>query len=95
MHRPLKLRIQVGNFEAACRMIEASVGLAILPESAARRHALTMAITIVPLSDAWAIRAMQICVRNLDALPTFARELVDLLVADAAASEPSFSEAVG
>ena len=54
-----------------------------------------MAITIVPLSDAWAIRAMQICVRNLDALPTFARELVDLLVADAASSEPSFSEAAG
>jgi DNA-binding transcriptional LysR family regulator len=95
LHRPLKLRIQVGNFEAACRMIEASVGLGVLPESAARRHALTMAITIVPLSDAWAIRAMQICVRNLDALPTFARELVDLLVADAAASEPSFSEAAG
>ncbi|MBI5257808.1 MAG: LysR family transcriptional regulator [Burkholderiales bacterium] len=87
LHRPLKLRIQVGNFEAACRMIEASVGVAILPESAARRHALNMAIAIVPLSDAWAIRAMQICVRSFDALPGFARALVDLLVADARAAE--------
>lgn len=83
LHRPLKSRIQVGNFEAACRMIEATVGVAILPESAARRHAQTMAIAIVPLSDAWAIREMQICVRSLEALPAFARELVDLLVADA------------
>jgi DNA-binding transcriptional LysR family regulator len=83
LHRPLKLRIQVGNFEAACRMIEFNVGVAILPESAARRHAQTMAIAIVPLSDAWAIRAMQICVRSLDALPAFARDLVDLLVEDA------------
>jgi len=82
LHKPLKLRIQVGNFEAACRMIEATVGVAILPESAARRHAQTMAISIVRLNDPWAMRAMQICVRSFDALPAFARALVDLLVAD-------------
>ena len=87
LHRALKLRIQVGNFEAACRMIEATVGIAILPESAARRHAQTMAIAIVPLSDSWAIRAMQICVRSLDSLPVFARELVELLVEDARSAE--------
>ena len=86
LHRPLRLRIQVGNFEAACRMVEANVGVAILPESAARRHAQTMAIAIVPLSDAWAVREMKICVRSLEALPTFARELVDLLVGDARAA---------
>ena len=87
LHRPLKQRIQVGNFEAACRMVEANVGVAILPESAARRHAQTMAIAIVPLSDLWAFRSMQICVRSLSALPLFARELVDLLVLDAATVE--------
>lgn len=83
LHRPLKLRIQVGNFETACRMIEAGVGVGILPLSAAQRHAQAMAITIVPLGDAWAVRQMQICVRSFEALPAFARELVDLLVADA------------
>jgi hypothetical protein len=45
-----------------------------------------MAIAIVPLSDAWAVREMKICVRSLEALPTFARELVDLLVGDARAA---------
>lgn len=64
-------------------MIEAAVGVGILPESAARRHAQTMAIAIVPLRDEWALRAMQVCVRSLEALPVFARDLVDLLVADA------------
>jgi len=83
-HRPLKLRIQVGNFEAACRMIEADVGIGVMPESAARRHAQRMSIAIVGLNDAWALRAMQICVRSLDMLPPFARDLVDLLVDDAA-----------
>jgi DNA-binding transcriptional LysR family regulator len=81
--RPMQQRIQVSNFEAACRMVEAAVGVAILPGSAARRHAQTMAIAIVPLADPWAERAMQICVRSLDALPAYARELVELLVQDA------------
>jgi DNA-binding transcriptional LysR family regulator len=87
LHRRLPLRIQVGNFEAACRMIEANVGVGILPESAARRHALSMAIRIVPLKDEWSIRALLVCVRKLDALPGFARDLVDLLVADARNAE--------
>jgi hypothetical protein len=42
-----------------------------------------MAIAIVPLADPWAERALQIVVRSLDALPAYARELVDLLVQDA------------
>ena len=83
LHRRLPLRIQVGNFEAACRMIEANVGVGILPESAARRHAQSMAIRIVPLADEWSLRALLICMRKLDALPGFARDLVDLLLADA------------
>ncbi len=83
LHRVLPTRIEVGNFEAACRMVEAGVGVAILPESAARRHAQSMAIDTVALSDDWSLREMQICMRNLQALPQFARDLVDLLVADA------------
>ena len=50
---------------------------------AAHRHAQTMGVAIVPLADPWAERAMQIVVRSLEALPAYARELVDLLVADA------------
>lgn len=88
LRRTIRLRIQVGSFEAACRMIEAKVGVGVLPESAARRHAQTLAIQIVPLSDEWSLRAMQICVRSLESLPPFARDLVALLIEDArAASE--------
>jgi len=83
LHRPIKQRIQVGNFETACRMIEAGVGVGVLPESAASRHAHAMDIALVPLSDAWSVREMQICVRSLEGLPSFAQELVELLVADA------------
>ena len=91
LHRPIKQRIQVGNFEAACRMIEAGVGIGILPESAARRHAKIMDIRIIQISDEWSNREMQIVVRNLESLPSFARELVELLVEDGASPDDSAS----
>lgn len=87
LHQPFKRRIQVGNFETACRMIESDVGVGVLPESAARRHAQSMAIRLVPLLDPWSVREMLICVRSLDALPSFGRELVELLEADAKKQE--------
>lgn len=89
MHRQLHMRIQVGNFEAACRMIEAHVGVGIMPESAARRHTQTMDIQSVPLTDPWAFRANLVCVRSLDALPSFARDLVALLADDAKSTAKS------
>ena len=82
-HGTLRTRIEVSNFETACRMIEAGVGVGVLPESAASRHAQSMDIAIVPLADAWSVREMQICVRSLEALPSFAQELVQMLVDDA------------
>ena len=63
-------------------MVEANVGIGIVSESAAQRYAQTMNIRIVPLEDAWALRELRICMRSLDLLPAFARELVALLVAD-------------
>jgi DNA-binding transcriptional LysR family regulator len=93
LHRVLPTRIEVGNFEAACRMVEAGVGVSILPGSAARRHAQTMAIDTVALTDDWSLREMQICMRSLQGLPAFARDLVDLLVADAAQAQNSRTRA--
>jgi DNA-binding transcriptional LysR family regulator len=86
-HRRLKLRIQVGNFEAMCRLVEANVGIGILPESAARRQAKASDIHLVRLTDKWALRDLKICVRSLELLPSFARDLVGLIIEDARAAE--------
>ena len=83
LDRVIKLRIQVGNFEALCRMVEAGVGVGVLPESAARRHRQTMDIRIVALADDWSLRRLHVCMRSYEQLPAFARALVDLLGADA------------
>lgn len=76
-------RIQVGNFETACRMIESGVGIGIIPESAAIRHSEVMDITLIPLKDPWSVRRMEICMQSFDMLPAFSRRLVQLLLEDA------------
>ncbi|KDB88948.1 hypothetical protein AZ17_3171, partial [Bordetella bronchiseptica D989] len=48
----------------------------------ALRYARNLDIALVGLTDEWAVRELQICVKNLDSLPVFARELVETLVAD-------------
>jgi DNA-binding transcriptional LysR family regulator len=80
--RPLTLRVRLGGFDAVCRMVEQGVGLAVVPETAARRCRRSMAIRAVPLSDSWALRRLSICVRSLDALPVHARRLVEHLRED-------------
>jgi len=80
--RPLKLRVRLGGFDAVCRMVEQGVGLAVVPETAARRCRRSMAIRAVPLSDPWALRRLSVCVRSLDALPAHARQLLEHLRED-------------
>lgn len=77
--RKLKLRVRVGGFDALCRLVEQGVGLAVLPETAARRCRRTMAIRLVRLDDDWALRHLKVCVRRRDALPKPARDLVAAL----------------
>jgi DNA-binding transcriptional LysR family regulator len=74
--RPLRLRVQLRSFDAVCRMVECNVGIGIVPETTARRVAQMMAIVPVALTDSWAARALTICVRRLDELPPYARDLV-------------------
>jgi DNA-binding transcriptional LysR family regulator len=91
--RKLNSRIEVGNFEALCRLAEAGVGLGVVPETAATRYAATMRIRVIRLRDAWALRKLRICVRSLEQLPSFARDLVDALIDGTPRLTPSHSMA--
>ncbi len=77
--RPLRLRVQLRSFDAVCRLVECKVGIGIVPETTARRVAKTMAIAVVPLTDPWAVRELTICIRGMDDLPLYARQLVEHL----------------
>lgn len=80
----LKLRVRVGSFDAVCRMVEAGVGIGIIPYAAARRCRRSLQIGIVGLRDEWADRKLVICVRQLKDLPIAGQRLVEHLRATSA-----------
>ena len=79
MGEQLSLRIQVSSFEAICRMIEGGVGIGVIPQSAARRHSRTMKLATIELDEPWAIRERSLLVRDLEALPSCLRALIEEL----------------
>lgn len=79
--RRLRVRIHVRSFDGMCQMVAAGLGIAVLPEAAVQPHLRSMGLTCLPLSDAWASRALLIGARDLGALPRPVRLLLDHLVA--------------
>ncbi|MNO67756.1 HTH-type transcriptional regulator GltC [compost metagenome] len=88
--RNLSWRIQVSSFEALCRMVEAGVGIGIIPQSAELRHQKTLQLSVVPLDEAWALRERSILVRDFDALPGCVKALINLMrpTADDSGKQP-------
>ena len=72
-------RIQVSSLEAACRIVAAGLGLAVLPREATAPHASASGLVMVPLSDAWAQRRFVVCSRADSLLSASARLLVEHL----------------
>ena len=81
--RALRLRVQLRSFDAVCRLVECNVGVGVVPASTARRAAKAMAIKAVDLTDPWALRDLTICIRDFEALPPYARQLVEHMRAGA------------
>jgi DNA-binding transcriptional LysR family regulator len=75
----LRFRARLRDFDAMCQLVAADVGVAVVPEAAARRCARSMPITIVRIRDPWANRKLAICARSFKALPRPAQLLVEHL----------------
>ena len=75
----LRIRAQMRDFDAICQMVAAGVGVAVVPEIAARRCARTTAISLVRIRDPWANRRLAICFRELKTLSRPAQKLVEHL----------------
>ena len=52
--------VQVNSFDAACRMVEAGLGITIIPRSAASAYAGTRKFARKPLNESWAGRELWI-----------------------------------
>ncbi|MDB5656456.1 MAG: transcriptional regulator, LysR family [Tardiphaga sp.] len=80
----LRFRAQLRDFDAMCQMVAAGVGVAIVPEVAAKRCARSMPLRLVRIRDPWASRRMAICVRSFKGLSRPAQQLFEHLRAEAA-----------
>ncbi|ESY79193.1 LysR substrate-binding domain-containing protein [Mesorhizobium australicum] len=74
----LHFRIRVPGLDNVCRLVSQGAGIAIVPESAARRSA--RALRGLRLGDDWATRQLNLCARNFEALTPQAKLLAAALV---------------
>ncbi|MFY2608506.1 LysR substrate-binding domain-containing protein [Achromobacter ruhlandii] len=81
----LPQRIQLYSFDSICRMVQAGVGVGVIPDSAARRYGAEMKLRVVELDEPWVVRERKLLVRDVDALPGCARELIEQIRQPAAA----------
>jgi len=75
----LHFRARLRDFDAICQMVASDVGVAVVPEAAAKRCARTMGIAVVRIRDSWANRKLVICARDFKSLPRPAKLLVEHL----------------
>ena len=80
--KPLRLRIQVSSFDGMCRMIEAGLGIGILPDGAVAPGLPGDRLRAIPLTDAWAARSLWLGIRSeADLLPEAGKLLTHLRAA--------------
>lgn len=75
----LRVRARLRDFDAIGRMVATGVGIAVMPEAAARRCAQSMPLALIAIRDDWANRRLVICSRSFKTLPKPAKLLVEHL----------------
>jgi DNA-binding transcriptional LysR family regulator len=75
----LDMRVRAGSFDAIRRLVQARMGLGVLPEACVLPYRQALGIASVPLLDAWAERALKICVRDLRTLPAPTRLFIEVI----------------
>ena len=75
----LRLRIHVPGFDAMCRMVQANMGIGILPHKAYELFGRALGLHAVPLTDDWSDRALILVVRDEASLSPVSRMLFEQL----------------
>ena len=75
----LRFRARLNNFDAIGQLVAAGIGIAVMPEVAAKRCARSMKINVIRIRDSWANRRLVICARSFKSLPKPAQQLSEHL----------------
>jgi len=81
-----RVRVNIANFDATCRMVKAGLGIALVPGGIAAPHFADARLVPVRLTDRWAHRQLRLCLRESGEPRESARQFVDFLMALAARS---------
>lgn len=71
----LAYRVRMKTFRGVCEMVSQGVGIAVVPESSARRHRPGMGFDTAALREPWAMRRLCLCRRDGVELPPPVRDL--------------------
>jgi DNA-binding transcriptional LysR family regulator len=77
--RTLNARLQVRGFDAIAQLVEAGLGVAILPAAVAERFSQLLRIAVLALDEPWARRDYFLAVRTQEVLPTVVQRFVQAL----------------
>lgn len=77
--RTLNVRVQVRGFDAIAQLVEAGLGVAVLPAVVAQRFARIFAVQPLGLAEDWARRPYLLAVRTQEVLPAVVQRFVDAL----------------
>ncbi|WP_244817160.1 LysR family transcriptional regulator [Caballeronia sp. Lep1P3] len=77
--KPLRLRIHVPGFDAVCRMVQAGMGVGVLPLAVFEAMGRQLGLAAVTLDEEWAARSLIIVAREVAALSPVSRLLFDHL----------------
>ena len=77
--RTLNVRLQVRGFDAIAQLVEAGLGVAVLPAVVAQRFARIFAVQPLALDEDWAKRAYLLAVRTQEVLPAVVQRFVEAL----------------
>jgi DNA-binding transcriptional LysR family regulator len=67
--RPLKMPVRVNGFETSFNMVEAQLGVGLVPEACAARYVASGNVVALRLDETWALRQWNICVQDSHTLP--------------------------
>lgn len=79
---PLRFRVKVLSFDGIRRMVEAGLGLAVLPEGAVIPYLDMGGFSAVKLDEPWATRSLMLGFRDYKSLPVVARTMIECLAPD-------------
>ena len=78
--RTLNARLAVRGFDAIAQLVEAGLGVAVLPEGPAERFSRVFAVRLLKLDESWAARDYCLGVLRQERLPTVVQRFVDSLL---------------